>query len=257
MATAASSSRKPAGTPSKPLEKLKEKAAKPDAAGAPAAAKPEGVKGAKPAALPDTTLLDGDAENPPTPPPPRGLAAWLPAGRKRWLVLGGAAGGLMGMVAAVALAAAHLRSAPPPPKVTVITGPAHAVDGGTVTIAGQTVRLDAIEAPPAALICREGAWKFRCGDAARRALDGAIGGSSVECVRLHTDGRGRLAALCRNDSGLDLAAIQVESGWAVNDIETSSRYVAEQWRAENERSGLWRNDFAHPELWHESASAGR
>lgn len=221
---------------------------------APGAADKEAA-GAKPAALPDATLLDDEAEQTAA-SPPRGLAAWLPSGRKRWIALGGGAAGVFAMIAAAAFAASHLRG-PVAVDTSVIIGPARAIDGATMTVAGQTVRLEAIHAPPASLVCRQGAWTYRCGDAARRALEEAIGRAPVECVQAHADGDGRVAALCRNDTGLDLAAIQVESGWAVNDIETSSRYVAEQVRAENEGIGLWRNDFAHPELWRSAAASAR
>jgi endonuclease YncB( thermonuclease family) len=247
--------------PSKPPAKAPEKTAAPAAPGSRGkpAAKPETTeaKGGKPAALPDAALLDDGADDgDQAQAPKRGLAAWLPApGRKRWMVLGGSAGGLLGMIAAAAFAASHFRSPPPPaPDVTTIAGQANAMDGATLRVRGHTVHLEDIDAPPATLICRDGAWTYRCGEQARRALDSAIGSAPVECVNPHTDGEGRTTALCRNDTGLDLAAIQVESGWAVNDLRASSRYIAEESRAENGSSGLWRNDFAHPELWHDQAS---
>ena len=207
------------------------------------------------AALPDAGLLDDEtADADAAAAAPRsGLAAWLPTGRKRWFVLGGGGIGLLVLVATGVLSAAYLRPAPPPaPQTDVIAGPARAIDGATVTVGGRTVHLADIDAPPASLICHNGAWTYRCGDEARRALDAAIGTTPVECVHPRTDGGGHLSALCRNDLGLDIAAIQVEAGWAVDDIRASSRYVAEEARAENDNKGLWRNDFAHPELWHNS-----
>ena len=264
--SASAAAHRPLRTPPKPPEKAPEKtAAKPALAAVkpiPAAAgkppvKPDGkdTKGTKPA-LPDAALLDdeagdGDAA---APAPRRGLAAWLPSGRKRWFVLGGGASGMLGMIAVAAFAASHLLAPPPPPPAepTTIAGPAKAVDGATLTVGGHTVRLEDVDAPPATLICQQGAWKYSCGAESRRALDEAIGNAPVECVNPHADQAGHLAALCRNDTGLDLAAIQVESGWAVNNLRASSRYIAEESRAENAGKGLWRNDFAHPELWHNS-----
>jgi endonuclease YncB( thermonuclease family) len=250
--------RKQRKEPSKPTEKVTEKTAGKPAptAAAKTSSKPndKDPKGAKPAALPDAALLgdegaEGDA---PATAPSRlaALLAWLPTGRKRWVVLGGGAGGLVVMIAAGAFAAVHFRPPPPPPPLpTTIAGPAKAMDGATLTISGRTVHLEDVDAPPATLICREGAWKYNCGAEARRALDTAIGNAPVECVTAHPDTDGRLTALCRNDTGLDLAAIQVESGWAVNDMRAPSRYIAEESRAETAGNGLWRNDFAHPELW--------
>ncbi len=228
----------------------------PVAAGKPGDKAPKSVK---PGALPDAALLDDEASEGAPPPPAGRFGAWLallPAGRKRWLVVGAGAGALIGMIAAGAFAASHLRKPPPPPAPTAFTGRATAVDGATVTVAGHTVHLEHIEAPPASLICRDGAWKYNCGEQARRALDAAIGNAPVDCEHLVFETDGHVMALCRNDSGLDLAAIQVESGWAVNDMRTSSRYIAEESRAENAGNGLWRNNFAHPELWHDGGSQG-
>ncbi|HTY67227.1 MAG TPA: hypothetical protein VMH36_11290 [Alphaproteobacteria bacterium] len=250
--------KKSSKVPSKPAEKATEKTAgkpAPTAAPKPGDKDPKSVKAA--AALPDAALLDDQASEGEAPPPPGRLAAWLallPAGRKRWLVLGAGAGGLIGMIAAAAFAASHLRNPPPPPAPTAFSGRAVAVDGATVTVAGHTVHLEAIEAPPASLICRDGAWKYNCGEQARRALDAAIGNAPVDCEHLVFAADGHVTALCRNDTGLDLAAIQVESGWAVNDMRTSSRYIAEESRAESSGNGLWRNDFAHPELWHDETA---
>ena len=249
--------KKSSKAPSKPAEKATEKTA---ATSAPAAAGKPGdkaPKSVKPGALPDAALLDDETSESAAPPPAGRLAAWLavlPTGRKRWMVLGGAAGGLIGMIAAVALAAAHLRKPPPPPVPIAFTGPAAAVDGATVTVGGHTIHLEDVDAPPASLICRDGAWKYNCGEQARRALDGAIGNAPVDCEHLVFGADGRVTALCRNDTGLDLAAIQVEGGWAVNDMHASSRYIAEESRAENAGNGLWRNNFAHPELWHDTSA---
>jgi len=266
MAKSASSPRPLPKAPPRPLQKPSEKTgakAGPAPVGKPQA-KPADPKAAKPtdakAALPDAALLDDEAAdgNESGTPAASGIAAWLawlPAGRKRWIVLGSGAGGLMAMIAAATFAAAsHFRAPPPPPAPTTISGPAAAVDGATVTIGGRTVHLEAVDAPPASLICRDGAWTYNCGAQARRALDEAIAKAPVDCENLRSRPDGRVTALCRNDAGLDLAAIQVESGWAVNDMRTSSRYIAEESRAEAAGSGLWRNDFAHPELWHDQAT---
>lgn len=218
---------------------------------------PKDPKAVKPAALPDATLTDDEAAEGETPAAASGLAAWLPTGRRRWIVLGAGAAGLIVLVAASIVAASYLKPPADTAPSDVIAGPAQAIDGGTLIVAGQTLRLDDIDAPPAALMCRDGAYQYRCGDEARRALVTAIGNGPVECVHAHPERGGQLAARCRNETGLDIAAIQVESGWAVNNLRRSSRYVAEELRARNNANGLWRNDFAHPELWGGTASAGR
>lgn len=244
---------------SKDLEKASEKARTQPGAKPPDKDAKHGMS----ASLPDAALLDdadGEGDESAT-APAGGLTAWLPTGPRRWIVVGcGTIGLIVVCTIAAVTAAAHFRGAPvaltPRPDVVRIAGTAQALDGATVTVAGQTLRLEDIDAPPASLVCRQGAWQYRCGDEARRGLINAIGRGPVECIRPHEDAKGRLTAQCTNDTGLDIAAIQVETGWAVNDTKVSSRYVAEEMRARSKGNGLWRDDFAIPELWHNQLSAG-
>ena len=246
---------RPAGKgPEKPAEKPVGKAA-PVAPGkgapgkpAAAAAKPPGKDAPGSAALPDAALLDENGEPIAVEAAAAGWRAWLEPGRKRWIAIATGSACLVGLITAGVVTASYVKG-PPLPESQVIAGPAQAIDGGTLIVAGQTLRLEDIAAPPAAFVCLDGGWKYRCGDEARKGLAAALGSGTVECVHAHPVPGGQLAALCRNDSGLDIAAIQVESGWAVNDIRRSSRYFAEEARARNSGRGLWRNDFAQPELW--------
>ena len=238
---------KPAGKGhGKPAEKPAGKAAAPVAA---AAKQPPRKDAPAPVALPDAALLDENGE-PIAAQAAAGWRAWLEPGRKRWIAIATGSACLLALVTAGVVTAAYLKAPPPAaPDNDVIAGPAEAIDGGTLMVAGQTLRLEDIDAPPATLVCRDGAWKYRCGDDARNGLAAALGKGPVECVHAHPVAGGQLAALCRNETGLDIAAIQVESGWAVNDIRRSSRYIAEEARARTGGRGLWRNDFAQPELW--------
>jgi endonuclease YncB( thermonuclease family) len=208
---------------------------------------PTSAKAAKAAALPDAALVDGeDASSENTATPARG---WLPASTRGWVLFGaGAAGAAMVAITAVYSLLAFTR--PAPAGVTTLAGVASAVDGATLSLAGRRVRLEGIEAPPSSLICRDDPWKYRCGEDARRGLELAIGRQPVDCVLKSEE-----AATCRNENGFDIAALQVENGWAVIDVRHSSRYFAEQARAQQENRGLWRNDFASPERWRLAARA--
>ena len=245
---------KAAAAPGKPGKPGPEKSAS-GKAPAPDKKDAKGGKGAPPSDdnLPDAALLDENGE--PIPAPAAGWRAWLEPGRKRWIALGTAATCVVLIVTASVVTASYLKSPPPPaPETDTIAGAALALDGGTLIVSGQTLRLEDIDAPPASLVCRDGAWKYRCGDEAKFALATAVGSGPVECVHPHSVAGGQLAALCRNEAGLDIAAIQVENGWAVNDIRRSSRYIAEEMRARASSSGLWGNDFAQHELGRQAGS---
>lgn len=131
-----------------------------------------------------------------------------------------------------------------------LTGPAQAIDGATLTVAGQTIRLQGVQAPPASLVCRTNAMEIHCGDIARRVLDSFAGGAPVACSP--ASGAAQAAgtvAICRNRRGWDLAAMQVEAGWAViQGALDSSPYRAEQARAQANGAGLWPG-FVKPEQW--------
>jgi endonuclease YncB( thermonuclease family) len=211
---------------------------------------------ARAAALPDATLLEGE-DGVVAVAATAGWRRWLPEGRKRWLASGIGVIVLVLVATAATVTAARWKAPEPEPLPSVIAGLAKAADGATISVNGQTVRLLDIDAPPLALICRDGAWQYRCGDEARRALATAIGSGPVECTSLEPVAGGTFTARCLNEAGLDIAAIQVENGWAVNDIHRSSHYVAEEMRARSKTVGLWRTDFAHPELWRAGNATAR
>lgn len=151
--------------------------------------------------------------------------------------------------ATAAPAAAVQQTAPKGPQP--LTGPAQAVDGATLTVGGQTVRLQGVQAPPASLVCRTNAMEYGCGDVARRVLDSFAGGAPVACLP-GPAGAGSVpgtVAVCRNRRGWDLAALQVEAGWAIiRGTVDSSPYRAQQARAQANGAGLWQG-FAKPEQW--------
>ncbi len=155
------------------------------------------------------------------------------------------------VAAAPSTAAAAPPAAPQGPQP--LTGPAQAIDGATLTVAGQTVRLQGVAAPPASLVCRTSAMEYRCGDVARRVLDSFAGGAPVACLPAAGATAGGTVAVCRNRRGWDLAALQVETGWAIiRGAIDASPYRAEQARAQANRAGLW-PAFAKPEQWANAA----
>lgn len=229
------------------MSKAAPKPSAPATAAKPAADKPAAGKSADDAALPDAALLDredGDAAAA-AQAAASGVSRWLPKGRWRWVAIG-----VLGLVMAGGITAGVLAiMRPPAAKPAVIAGPAQALSGATLVIAGETIQLDGIAAPPASLVCRDGKWEYKCGEESRRALEKELRGRQVECLRTAAANGAPTPAQCHTDQGLDLAATLVEGGWAVMDLKRSSRYMPQQARAQSEGRGLWRNDFASAEQW--------
>ena len=150
---------------------------------------------------------------------------------------------------AVQTAAIPAAAAPKgPPK---ISGVGRAADGATLTVAGQTVKLQGIQAPPSSLVCRDSRTEYRCGEVARKVLESFAGAAPVTCTPA---GGVQDTAVCRNQRGFDIASLQVESGWAIV-AARSSQYAAEQAIAQKKEAGLWRGAFARPDLWIQAAAA--
>src|SRR5258708_17384426 len=106
-------------------------------------------------------------------------------------------------------AAPASRSAKAPPA---ISGVAKAADAATLTVAGQTVRLQGIQGPPASLICRDAKTEYRCGEVPRRVLEIFAGAAPAACTP--NPGTAQASAICRNHRGIDLASLDVDARWA-------------------------------------------
>lgn len=214
---------------------------------APVAAKPATDKPAS-AALPDAALLDREddgADATATPAPKSGIRRFLPSSVLGWT----AAASILVVTLGGSAAAAFLFAFDSGPAADpAISGAARALDGRTLVVAGQVVHLQDIEAPPAALICRDGGWEYKCGEDSRKALEQLVANRQVDCTP-SPSANGALIAQCRSEQGVDVAAAMVEAGWAIADLRRSSRYFPQQATAQNESRGLWRNNFAYPEQW--------
>jgi len=214
----------------------------------PAPAKPPAGKPAA-EALPDAAPLDHESvdatDGAALPAARTGFRRFLPASALGWTV---AASILLIIIGGSTAAALLFVSKPSSTAPTTISGPARALDGSTLVVAGQAIRLQAIEAPPAALVCRDGVWEYKCGADSRAALEKLIANRPVDCEPLPSD-NGTVVGQCRSEQGVDLGAAMVEAGWAMADLRRSSRYFAQQAKAQSDARGLWRNNFAHPEQW--------
>lgn len=83
-----------------------------------------------------------------------------------------------------------------PPALAEITGTATVIDGNTLEIAGQRIRLHGIDAPESGQNCLVGLEVWLCGEAAAHALENFIGASPVTCQEHGVDRSGRTIAAC-------------------------------------------------------------
>lgn len=133
-----------------------------------------------------------------------------------------------------------------------IVGQASVIDGDTIEIHGQRIRLFGIDAPESRQSCRKAAVAYRCGATAANSLSDFIDRRPVSCAQVDRDQYGRVVAVC-TVSGIDLADWLVGHGLALDWPRYSAgRYAAAQERARRALEGLWKGDFEPPWEWRRS-----
>ena len=130
-----------------------------------------------------------------------------------------------------------------------ITGKPRVIDGDTIEIAGERIRLNGIDTPEANQTCLDGNGKrWRCGQEATYALLFLVGKHWITCKGNERDKYDRLIAVCFAGP-FDLNAEMVRQGWALAYRKYSTAYVAEEADAKAKKLGLWRGQFVAPWDW--------
>ena len=107
----------------------------------------------------------------------------------------------------------------------VAAGRVSVVDGDTLELHGQRIRLAAIDAPEARQSCFSGGKPWPCGRRAAFALAELVGTRTVTCRWRSRDRYRRAVATCAV-GGTDLGGWLVEQGWAL----AFRRYGLDYWR---------------------------
>lgn len=128
------------------------------------------------------------------------------------------------------------------------TGWAEVVDGDTIKIEGERIRLHGIDAPERRQTCRRGGEEYACGIGATKALSALMGGRGVACRSVDRDRYGRTVAKCFV-GGRDINEWMVREGWAVAYRKYSTDYAPAEDEARRENRGLWAGAFMLPWDW--------
>lgn len=165
------------------------------------------------------------------------------ASTTRWLTRRPVASALVGVIALGVVATVPARDTAARGSVS---GVAQVVDGDTLDVGGERIRLEGIDAPEMSQKCPRrvfGTWS--CGTAAARALERLVGKRRLTCDSRGTDKYGRMLGVCYLD-GRDLNAEMVREGYAWAFVKYSTSYVQEEAEARASRAGVWKGGKAEP-----------
>jgi endonuclease YncB( thermonuclease family) len=127
-----------------------------------------------------------------------------------------------------------------------IEGPVtHYIDGDSIKIWKQSIRLIDIDTPEVAQDCINSRGKaYACGIEASNALKRIIAKQQVRCVGDQVDRYKRLLATCYAGE-VNINRELILRGWAVN-YRASEKYAHEQGVAKASQKGLWAGEFLEP-----------
>jgi Micrococcal nuclease (thermonuclease) homologs len=123
-----------------------------------------------------------------------------------------------------------------------LTGTATVIDGNTIDLKGQRIRLGGIDAPEMAQVCgmaTGGSWA--CGREAANALVKLTGNRQVVCLSHGTDKYDRVLGVCSVD-GVEINAELVRQGLAWAFVKYSTSYVKQETEAKAAAVGVWQGD---------------
>ncbi len=129
-----------------------------------------------------------------------------------------------------------------------VRGVLKVIDGDTLELQGQRLRLQGVDAPELAQRCWLKTRLYDCGAVARTALLDLTAGSEVVCRTLGPGPQGTTLAHC-TAGGYDLAEGMAYTGWALPNGTASARYRTVEADARKARRGLWRDRFVAPWDW--------
>ena len=129
-----------------------------------------------------------------------------------------------------------------------IFGKAKVIDGDTIHIKKNKIRLHAIDAPETNQTCNKNSKVCNCGLESTKFLKELIGNNKIECITQGKDRYNRFIGICYKDN-LDLNSEMVLNGWAIAYRYYSKDYVEEEEEAKQEKKGIWIGDFEEPYLF--------
>ena len=129
-----------------------------------------------------------------------------------------------------------------------INGKPRIIDGDTIHIKSNKIRLHGIDAPETQQTCKIDNEEWYCGKQSTKELKKLINKQNVECVVNDVDVYNRYIAICYIDE-ININQWMVKNGWAIAYRYYSKDYINEEEYANNNKLGIWKSKFIEPYLF--------
>ena len=129
-----------------------------------------------------------------------------------------------------------------------INGKPRIIDGDTIHIKSNKIRLHGIDAPETKQTCKIDNEEWYCGKQSTKELKKLINKQNVECVINDVDVYNRYIAICYVEE-TNINQWMVKNGWAIAYRYYSKDYINEEEYANNNKLGIWKSKFIEPYLF--------
>jgi endonuclease YncB( thermonuclease family) len=126
-----------------------------------------------------------------------------------------------------------------------ITGKAKVIDGDTIHIDKNKIRLHGIDAPERNQNCLYNNQEWACGKESTSALKKLINNQLINCKIKSIDRYNRYVAICFANE-INLNKLMVKKGWATSYKYYSMDFILEEESARLNKEGIWRGTFEDP-----------
>lgn len=127
-----------------------------------------------------------------------------------------------------------------------LEGPARVIDGDTLEVNGQRIRLWGIDAFEASQVCQTESHSYSCGRAATQTMEELVRNQHVRCLQKDIDRYKRVVAQCFVGT-TDIGRALVLRGWAFDYTRYSGGFYKDVENAAHEvQRGAWHGSFQWP-----------
>ena len=129
-----------------------------------------------------------------------------------------------------------------------INGKASIIDGDTIHVEKNKIRLYGIDAPEINQSCTINTIAWECGLDSSQALESIISENEVRCEIMEIDRYKRFVAKCYANK-IYLNQYMVQNGWAIAYRYYSDDFINDEEIAKHKKIGIWQGKFQEPYLF--------